>query len=177
MDSLFIDPELNQRGLFSTKHSFAFPLIDSKTIKVVSVNVELIWVMKNYKKVISPIEIIDNAKSVFSSESVQNENSKWMPQLASSLRELCDNNFERDALSVLAKVPRRGTTPNDAQIWSDLQRYKSFLNDYAHYSQGAIPTAQEILADSSLTEVTPHNFDRICCEYIDKLYAIFTHKK
>ncbi len=177
MESLFIDPELNQRGLFSTKNSFAFPLISQRTIKVVATNVELIWVMKNFKKVISPLEIIDNAKNVFNSESVQNENSKWMPQLASSLRELCDNNFERDAISVLAKVPRRGIVPSDGQMWTDLQLYKSFLNDYAHYSQSATSLAQQILADGSVTQVTPHQFDRICCGYVDKLYAIFTHKK
>ena len=176
MDNLFVDPGLDEISSMRTKQSFKYLLISDRIKEIVAANINLVWVTKNYKKTHTPAQILENAKKIFANPELQKSNTLWTNHLASSLRELCDSDTERDSKGILKLVPSSSGTESEATLWARYRLFRKFLNDHAHLKISGLALAKEILEDDQLEAVTDEHFDTICTEYIYHLEKLFTHK-
>lgn len=177
MISKLIDPILEQhKSISADGYQYGFVSLDKYKIKVVAAYTRVVWDLNGPSKSISPLDVIENAKTIFKSDKVRGEDVLWMEHCAASLRELVDGTFEGNSHRTLRCLPKRGDSEQKRSLWEAISRHGSFLNDMAHLRSGAaLVHAREILGEKDLDRIEEKNFDKICTSYIDLLHTLYKH--
>lgn len=140
------DPLLTAHGgLLTTGYEYRFVNLPPRIIQVVSINIELVWVMTNKERFVRPSEIILNAKQMFESSDLKGVDVLWKEHCAATLRELMDGHLH-DYTRFLQSPPRR---ENATELYEKLTRHKAFLNNYAHLNKDALKDAEYLTGKST----------------------------
>lgn len=154
---------------------YAFVNLPRSIIETVNANIQLVWVMKNLTKTITPEEIIVNAQKMFSSNEIKANDALWKEHCAATLRELVDKHFQQNCLFILRLVANRNDSEQAQNICDQLQGYKDFFNDFSHLRHTAKEQAAKLLG-TGLDEIDEQAFDKLCTRYILVLDAYFKFK-
>jgi len=172
------DPFLEGRGISTNESRFSFPLITEAVISVVDANINLVWVMAEFKKTKTPRFIIEHIQHFFSDEDMRAKDQLWKEHCAGDLREFTDNDFGRNFCRFLSNVPKQSDTGEENQkLYTFIRNTRDFLNDFHHLNATALDKARVILNEPTRTSIDDNAFDKICVEYITALHNLFKFKK
>ncbi|MEK7524717.1 MAG: hypothetical protein AAB588_06870, partial [Patescibacteria group bacterium] len=101
------DPILAGKGFSTEGSEYSFTIIPESVIKVIDVNINLVWVMGGFRKTKPARFIINNTQNIFASEEIKSRDELWKEHCAGDLRELADSDFGRDFQRFLKTVPKR----------------------------------------------------------------------
>lgn len=174
-----LDPILAEQKSISTNGAeYDVVNLPKSVIEIVNANIQLVWIMGNYKKNVKPEDIIFNAQSIFKSGDTKSNDKFWKEHCAGSIRELVDGHFEANCLKFLKCVPKRDDSDEARQVCETIRSYKDFFNDFAHFKDSAIGHANALLdpENKSLKVISEESFDKLCSGFILHLGKYFKFK-
>ncbi len=175
--SLDKDPILAGQPSISTGGAeYDFVNLSESVIEVVSINVQLVWVMGRFNKSTTPIRVIKNAQNMFLSEEIKSRDEFWKEHCAASMRELMDKHFHQNCARFLASVPKRQHSDDARKLHERLNKHKDFLNDFSHFKHSAIEHAK-VLLGRNVASLGEEDFDKLCTSFLIDLSDYFSFKK
>ncbi len=172
-DPLLVDKEISAQG-----YETQFSSITKKNLKIVGGYLQVIWRVKAMKGKNVPIdEVIDNTRVIFTDDVIRTRDTLWMQHCASSLRELVlDLQIPEDFLSALKCLPpREKGDGSPTEEYERIRSFKDFLHGVVHFDDGStLQKAKDITGNNQLQEVNNEIFEKICSQFIQELYNLFS---
>ena len=170
------DPLLEtQENVSSEGYQYSFVALPERITTIVAAYIQLIWKIKNFRKSVSPEQIIQNSKAMFEINARTAADDLWKEHCAGSLRELVDCHITADFTYVLKFLPNPTNNKGVVEvIYGSIQTYKEILNELAHLNKNtALQKLKTIEKYNTIESIDNQTFDKICTEFILLLHSLF----
>lgn len=172
------DPLLADKEISTGGYETQFSSITKKNLKIVGGYLQVIWRVKAMKGKNIPIdEVIENARVIFTDHIIRTRDTLWTQHCASSLRELiADLQVPEDFLSALKCLPpREKEDGSPTQEYGRIRDFEQFFHSVAHFNDGStLQKAKDITGNNQLQEINDETFEKICTQFIQELYNLFS---